>query len=262
MPPSLSIPISQKSGDSFLEMHDDQSKLITGFSRTWSQLNGSRVAVYRTEKPDQHGLMCLLAVFDPDDPRQFIDTAHPLVRLVGQSLFRWSGEPDAPPLAVQFQRNAERLGNRQVDVMQFDTDSLDDKLCSKLARLLGPQWRRLKICTVGPHVVIMLGSDPNLLKSAVENINRGRRGLADQQALRQADRRVHKGRKLEIYVSLDEGYELGRLIQGQQTSRHENPCRHMTSAALTIHDERVQMDVWVPTDDLKTVARAQGLTAD
>ena len=83
--------------------NDERSKLITGFGRTWRQLNGSRLAAYRTESPDQTGLMCLLAVFDPDDPQKFMDDARPLVHQFGQSLFRWSDEPDGPQLGVKFE---------------------------------------------------------------------------------------------------------------------------------------------------------------
>jgi hypothetical protein len=239
---------------------EERTKLIAGFGRTWRQLNGSRLAVYRTAKPDQQGLMCLVAVFDPDDAQKFIDDARPLVRQVGQSLFRWSDEPDGPQVGAEFHRRAGRLGDQNVDVLQFDAECLDDELRAELARILGTQWHRLKICTVGSHVVVMIGSDHGLLHAAVETIKKGGRGLADQQALREGDRRLHAGRKLEIHFSIDEGYELGRLIEEQQPKRDAVPCRHMTSTALTIHDDRVQLDVWVPTTDLKTVARINGLT--
>lgn len=241
---------------------DERAELIAGFGRTWRQLNGSRLAVYRTDDPQQHGFMCLLAVFDPDDPQQFIDDARPLVRQVGQSLFRWSDEPDGPRLNVQFRRNAEQMGDRHVDVVQFDADAFEEELRAELAQMLGPQWHRLKICTVGSHVVVMLGSDASLLRGAVDNVRQGKRGLAEQEALRQADRRLHAGRKIESYFSIDEAYELGHLIEGQPPRRDATPCRHMTSTALTIHDDRVQLDVWVPTADIKTVARANGLTSD
>jgi hypothetical protein len=240
----------------------ERAELVAAFGNIWQQLNGSRLAIYRTAAPDRHGLLCLLLILDPDDPQRFVDGVAPLAERLNTTLARWATRAGLPPFSAVYRPESRQLDNRRVGELEIQIDGPDTELPNRMKQLLGPNWNRLTVGVEGKHVVVMAGSDIDVFREALANIAQKEPGLAGQAALRSSHRQLHPGRKVEVHFSMVEGIQLRDVMENKRAPRAGDPCRELTSVALTVHDQGVQMDVWLPVCDLRAAARESGWVSD
>src|SRR5262249_13585229 len=102
-------------------------------------------------------------------------------------------------------------------------------------------------------VAVLFGSDRKLLAETVRNLKGRRPGLAGAKYLAAFGKHSDPGRTAEFHVSVQTVLELLRaddLRKAPAAGSHA-----VTSFALTVGPERLQVDVWVPSAEVKVIAK-------
>jgi hypothetical protein len=158
---------------------------------------------------------------------------------------------DLPALRprLTFIPRAEPLARHNVDVVRITLESKDVETARQLAALLGPQWDRLRLAAHENQVVVLLGSRVDLLEQTLENLNAGRPGLAAAKAARRL--RAPGSYKQEAHVSLNTLLEVP--LEGNPAGERR-PVRSLISCGLAVEDGGLILDVWVPEEELGSLA--------
>jgi hypothetical protein len=152
---------------------------------------------------------------------------------------------------------AETRHGQRVETVRVLLKEKDAPAAGALRQLLGPDWDKVRLVAQGKQVVVLLGSDERLLFAALKNLKEGRPGLAGSKALAPFARYADAARKVEIHASLGTVLALMRA-EDLKEGRPAPGGPSLTSFALTVAPERLQLDVWVPATEIKAVAKEQG----
>jgi hypothetical protein len=144
----------------------------------------------------------------------------------------------------------ERLDDQRVDVVRI---KLSDKAATeKLRDLLGPDGDRIRLAVQGKQVIVLLGSDQNLLRVALTNLKEGKRGLAQAPPLAGAREHLSPMRGLEFDVSLAAAHALWTAADLAQPGKLP---ASLTSFAITAGPDFLQFDVWLPAAEFKVIEK-------
>jgi hypothetical protein len=150
-----------------------------------------------------------------------------------------------------FVAKAETRGQLPIDVIQVRLDERDRPLAKQLEQLLGPEWDRVRLAVHGNQVVVLLGSDTALLEQALANVTAGKPGLAKAAALADFAKSAGSDHLMQVHVSLESLMWLtapGKIADFR-------PAGRLTSFGLRVGDDRIDVDAWAPTSELKMVAK-------
>lgn len=154
-----------------------------------------------------------------------------------------------------FLDRTETVGETEVRLVGVGLTKRDAAMVPQFRQLLGPEWNRVRLAFVGKQVVVLVGSDVNLLKSAVRNLKDNKPGLAQAPVLGPQSERTDPARKFELHMSM-------QLVQALATAADlEKPGKlpaspPLSTFALTTERDRVQLDVWVPLAEIKMLVQA------
>ncbi len=152
---------------------------------------------------------------------------------------------------------AALVAGRRIDVIQIRLSARDAAVVPQLRRLFGPAWDRVRLAVHGRQVVALLGSDDRLLLETLRNLEEQRPGLAGATWLNAFARKRDPARKFEFHVSLQTGLALTRADEQKRRKMLSQPTA-MTSVALTVTPDRLQLDAWIPSPEFKAVVKEQG----
>jgi hypothetical protein len=137
-----------------------------------------------------------------------------------------------------------RLG-RPVDIVHIKLTDADRPATQAMRQYFGPDWDRMRLAVHGRQVVVLLGSEVALFEQALKNVQDGRKGIAEGLAIGPA------APVARFQVSAD---ALTRLVNGQPL---RPPGRRLTSAVLSIPESGLQVEVDIPTEELRALANAR-----
>ncbi len=152
-----------------------------------------------------------------------------------------------------FLAKAETRAQLPIDIIQIRLAERDRPLAKQLEQLLGPEWDRLRLAVHGKHVIALLGSDTALLEKALVNLTTGKPGLAKAAALADFARSAGSDHLVQFHVSLE---SLMWLIAPEKIADFR-PSGRLTSLGLRVGEDRIDLDAWAPTSELKTVAKGR-----
>src|SRR5207248_1421625 len=105
------------------------------------------------------------------------------------------------------------------------------------------------LAIVGNQVVLLLGSDVELFDATLRNLQKGDAGLAGTKQLAPFHARSAKDRQFEFHVSVE-----GVLRLVTPKLPRDTPAQ-LTSVSLAIGPQSVQMDLRVPTPEVRAINR-------
>ncbi|MCI0638328.1 MAG: hypothetical protein L0Y72_13745 [Gemmataceae bacterium] len=144
---------------------------------------------------------------------------------------------------------AETRADVPVDIIHIRLSERDRIIAKQMEQLLGPEWDRLRVAVHGNQVAVLLGSDVDLLDATLANLRSGKPGLAESPNLGPfAKKSAHH---VQLHVSLD---ALAGLITPRNTPI--KPGR-LTSFGLSFEEDRVQMNLWAPREELRALLKDQ-----
>jgi hypothetical protein len=152
-----------------------------------------------------------------------------------------------------FAPKAETLEGSRVEVLRVKLDGADAALAPRLRQLFGPDWNTVRLAPHGKQVAVLYGSDRKLLATMLKNLKDKRPGLANAKYLTPFSRHSDPGRTAEFHVSVQ---TVLALLNADDLRKAPAAADHaMTSFALTVGPERLQLDVWVPSAEVKVIAK-------
>src|SRR5262249_42010203 len=137
--------------------------------------------------------------------------------------------------------NAEKRVDRRIDVVRIKPAGKDLTAIKPLQQLLGPEWHNLRLAVHGKQVVVLLGSNLELLESALKNLhlnpNNRDTGIPLQPFHSQAD----PARRIEFHFAMQRILD---LTSGNEVRSDAKPPP-LTSFALSVGRNNLQLDVWL-----------------
>jgi hypothetical protein len=152
-----------------------------------------------------------------------------------------------------FIAKAETRSQLPIDVIHIRLGEGDQPLVKQLRQLLGPEWDRLRLAVHGNQVIVLLGSDVDLLEKALANITAGKPGLGKAAALADFSKNAGTDHLVQFHVSLE---SLMWLTAPQKVADFR-PAGRITSLGLRVGEDRIDLDAWSPTSELKAVAKGR-----
>ncbi len=149
----------------------------------------------------------------------------------------------------------EKRAGVPIDVLKMSLNTRNAALLKQIQQLLGPNWDKLRLAVVGDQVVVLMGSDVALLDQTIANLKAGKDGLAGSKLFAGFDKRADKNRTAEMHGS-------AQAFLGLLASEWKLPAKlfrdppALTSFAISFEADRLQIDLWVPTRELRTMVHA------
>ncbi|MEQ8786185.1 MAG: hypothetical protein RIC55_07790 [Pirellulaceae bacterium] len=147
----------------------------------------------------------------------------------------------------------EMRGGRPIDIVQMRLSADESPYAVQLRELLGPQWSKLRMATVGKRVVVLAGSNTALLDEAIVSLQKDESGDGLQEDERFARYRARADREptAEFHLS---------LAQAQAAISPTPPsdvpaAAPLTSFGATIAPQRVRIDFFAPLEEVRSVVK-------
>ncbi len=237
---------------------EERAKFLTAFDKVYQDLKGSRAVVYRTgeKEAEKIGAMGAIAVLDVGDGDAHLDRWPALLEVVnaiGPKLAK-EGRENVPKFV--YKPKAEVIDGARVDHLILELPKLPDAVKDGYRKTLGPDWNTVRLVSVGKQVVLFVGSDKDRLSETIKNLKTGAKGLAARKSVATALAKLSAERKLEFHIDVKE-YEtlsLGKPVK--------NAGEGLTSFALTLETERIQLEVKTPLTEVRAIVRLLGMAAN
>ena len=152
--------------------------------------------------------------------------------------------------------NAEKRAGHRIDVVRIKLADKESFALPPLRQIFGPEWQNIRLAIHGRQVVFLLGSDVELLETALKSLDRGAAGLAAAKSLQPFLRTGNPARMVEFHASMEKILALTSPAAAARKERAEPG--ELTSFALTVDPTYMQLDVWVPSADVRVIAKKQG----
>jgi len=148
---------------------------------------------------------------------------------------------------------AERIAGASVDVVKVKIADDKSEYAAALRRVLGPDWDKIRLATVGNQVAVLFGSDKALLEQTIENLRKAAPALAADESLKLFQQRTDAGRNVELHFSLARTAEL--LAEPAPAA---DAKAGLSSFALTVRPDSLRGDVFIPFSEIKAMVKLQG----
>jgi hypothetical protein len=157
--------------------------------------------------------------------------------------------------SLVFLDKKERLEGFDVYQIAVKLTKRDAATAPQFRQLLGPEWARVRLGVQGKQVVVLVGSDTRLLSTALSNVKDEKSGLSSAAALAGQSKQIDGGRKFEFHVSLAAASALVKAADLEKPGKLPAQAA-LTTVALTVEEDRVQCDLWMPVPELRAVNRS------
>lgn len=234
---------------------NDPTRMLGTFDGVLRQLTGARLALYATgaatpTELSNRGMMAGVFLLDTVNPRQLIESiAAEGVVLGGQS--RATDETDAPPrISLRHLPDRETLAGHSVDYLEIETDSIDPETATGLREAFGPSWMFIRAVSLEKQIVMLLGTERRLLEATLQGIDGQGAGLAVTTPLVESRKRLDAAHQAAFYVSLQRTLPAAR---GDGIASMHRSVDRVTSAAVTIERDLLQIEFWLPLAEIKAI---------
>ncbi len=229
---------------------EDRQRLVDAFGVLYRHLKGSRAALYSVDpkRAEKVGQCAAVVILDLDDPSKHLEGWKGVVEVANRAAPKVTkGDRTSVP-KFAFSPKADKLDGADVDVLSVEVPGLPKDAREEYVALLGPDWNRVKMVTVGKRVVGLFGSDTELLREAVKNVKDEKKGLSESKAFAEHLKGQPAERKVEFHVALGAYAALLDRKEARPTA--------WSSTALVVETDRVEMRLVIPVADLREVLGA------
>ena len=147
--------------------------------------------------------------------------------------------------------NVENRSGRPVAIVEVKLNLDEAPVAAQLRRMLGPQWNKIRLATVGNRIVVLLGSDTALMNKAIANVKKGELGIQGETQYASFQSRANVQRKVEFHLSLARTQQL----VARQVDAKEGRAASMTSFGLSIAPQHLRFDLFAPLEEVKSVMK-------
>ena len=148
-----------------------------------------------------------------------------------------------------FVAKAEMRGDHKVDMVQIKLTGAEQALAGQLKQVFGPEWDHLRLVVHGKQVAVLLGSEVKWLDDTLDNLKKGKKGLADSPALATFSKQAPPPRMVDVHASLDS--LLALITPGVNPPGQGSPA--LSSASLGLGMNQLHLRVFIPFGEIKTL---------
>ena len=165
---------------------------------------------------------------------------------------------DIRPKFVFFPEAEKRL-DRQVSVAQV-TVGIKKETEEALRQILGPEWKNIRLVKLEKQIVLLIGSDLELLDRAIKNLSDDAPGLEDSASVANFKKLIAPVRKAEFHFSTLHYAKRLRpeMAEMKIPERKPGDPSVLTSAALSVHKSAVRADIFFPPSELAVYLKQMG----
>jgi hypothetical protein len=151
---------------------------------------------------------------------------------------------------------AENVEGQAIDAIGIRLPEKDAAAAKQFEQLFGPDWNKVRVAVRGKQVIVLMGSDPDLLRRTLKNLKEGIPGLAAEKSLEEFRRRANPARKVEFHAALQTIMAL--TDPNEAGAGKAKSGEGLTSFALTVDADRLDLDVWMPSAEVKAMVKKNG----
>lgn len=160
------------------------------------------------------------------------------------------------PEFVRYSKAEMRKGVA-VDVIQVKLKEADEVLPIQLRGLLGPNWDKIRFAVQGENVVMLLGSNVELFDQTLANLQTNKPGLEATASLKSSYTHIDPDRRVEMHFSIQRIYAM--IAEFDPTlPAMSDPGDDLTTFSLSVEANQLQVDAWLPSSELKRIAKVFG----
>jgi hypothetical protein len=130
------------------------------------------------------------------------------------------------------------------------------ELSGDLEKLFGPQWDHVRFAVHGKNVVVVWGSNTDLLIETLNNLKDGKLGLGDSKHLKTFYTKSGDARRLEMHFAVD---PLMALFDAGPAGLPKTGGQPLSSLGLSVEPDSLQLDFWVPLGQTRLLAKLLNL---
>lgn len=156
-----------------------------------------------------------------------------------------------------FLDKTEQMEGFEVRTVGIKLAKKDAAAAPQFRQLLGPDWNRVRLAVHGKQIAVLVGSDVGLFRETLKNLKEDKPGLAATKVLQQQAKQTDAGRKVEVHFS---AAMILALANAEDLARPGDLPKNapLSTIALTVEPERVQLDFFLPTAEIKSLSK-QGI---
>ncbi len=230
----------------------ERPAFIAALERMYKELKGSRIALYDTGDATKRGRFALVGILDIGDTEKHLGEMPSVVKHLNKAAENAAKGTDRKAPVFTYEGKAEKIDGVRVDVIGVRIPDLKEAEKKELEAAFGPDWGRIRVAVEDRKVMFLAGSHLGLLREALTNVKKGGKGLAADKMVTGELARLSKERKLEVHVNL-------RNIARYRAGKKAEPVQGLTSIALTVEEDRVQLEVVASASEIKPFAALLGL---
>lgn len=156
--------------------------------------------------------------------------------LLGKLSARWGDFP-----------KAETRKGVPIDIVKMELQDKSKAYELHLKEAFGPEWSKVRLAVHGKKIVVLLGSNVDLLDETLANLDKKKPGLIEQPTLREFHRRAPADRRTEFHLVLRQ------LVSSfKRRTKAAETTTEMTSLSLGIGEDTIELHLWVPNKEFRT----------
>jgi hypothetical protein len=146
--------------------------------------------------------------------------------------------------------NAETRKGVPIDIVKMDLQDESKNAQTKLREAFGPDWSKIRLAVHGKQIVVLLGSNVDLLDETLANLKDQQPGLAVSPLFQEFQTRAPASRRTEFHLMVE---QFMPLVKGAEPM--PAPGGDITSLSLGIENDSIELHLWVPNSEFRAISR-------
>lgn len=242
----------------------DEETLVKSITTLSKHIGNQRAAIYRTAnaaEAEKTGLFGFVVALDTTDGAAVEGALKDLIQ-IGKNAIEKAGD-DAQGIKLVHKAGALTVGGAKGDTLTIDMPAEVKGMIDEQAKvILGPNWNTISWVRTGEKIVLQLGSDAETLAAAVELAKSGGAGLAGNDAVKAAYKRVSPVRGFELHVPIRTVAALVEAATAGNLTASLPKLESLTSIVASADGDSAAIEISLPMAELKAIVelvmKAQG----
>ena len=149
-----------------------------------------------------------------------------------------------------YQANQEMRQGHAVDYIRLKISDEQADVKNQLRYLFGPDWYNIRLVTVNGKVLLVLGSNSNLIEQALAHLDEGTSGLTEMTRWSPQHSGEASEKVAQVLVSLS---AINALLS-KPSDGSAAPPNTLTSHTLSIKPNQIRLDIVAPYSEIKALS--------
>lgn len=144
--------------------------------------------------------------------------------------------------------NQEKIANQNVDWIKIRLRQKSNKNVDQFKQLLGGDWNKIRMVTIGQKVIFLFGSQTLLLEKTIANVKQKKLGLGDSKKYRQFKTSANERLGAQLHLSIA---QMQHLLDPTSFTKQPPKTQSASSLGMHIDPQRIRLDFFSSIDEIK-----------